>query len=117
MDQSVKFMLPYPPSINTYYRTYQGRMLISKKGREYRKLVEEELVGTAVVNGRVAVEIRIFPPDRRRRDLDNVQKALLDAIEHAGVIEDDSMVDDLHTIRGEVLSGGMAVVTITSMPE
>ena len=50
------------------------------------------------------------------RDLDNVQKALLDSIEHAGVIEDDSMIDDLHTIRKEVIpSAGKVIVTITSI--
>jgi crossover junction endodeoxyribonuclease RusA len=111
----LKIMLPYPPSINSYYRTFRGRMLISKKGREYRVRVAEELIGVSPVTGRVAVEIDVFPPDRRRRDLDNVQKALLDAIEHAGIIEDDSMIDDLHTIRGDVLAGGMVTVTITPL--
>ncbi len=113
MDKSINFLLPYPPSINTYYRTFRGRVLISKQGRVYRKTVEEELAGVSTVHGRVAVEIRVFPPDRRRRDLDNVQKPLLDAIEHAGVIEDDSMIDDLHTIRGEQIPDGVVSITIT----
>ena len=108
--------LPYPPSINSYYRTFRGRMLISAKGREYRKVVGAELDGVGMVAGRVAVSILVYPPDRRRRDLDNVQKALLDSIEHAGVIEDDSMIDDLHTIRREVIpSAGKVIVTITSI--
>ena len=34
-----------------------------------------------------------FPPDRRRRDLDNLLKPALDALQHAGVYEDDSQVD------------------------
>ena len=48
-------VLPYPPSINSYYRTFRGRMLISAKGREYRKVVEVELDGVGSVAGRVAV--------------------------------------------------------------
>lgn len=116
VKQQVKFMLPYPPSINSYYRMYRNRMLISKGGREYRKLVGAELAGVSPVPGRVAVEITVMPPDRRRRDLDNVQKALLDSIEHAGIIEDDSMIDDLHTTRGDTLPpDGIVVVTITAI--
>jgi len=34
-------------------------------------------------------------PDRRRRDLDNLLKSLLDAITHAGIWDDDSQVKHL----------------------
>ncbi|NBW22487.1 MAG: RusA family crossover junction endodeoxyribonuclease, partial [Caulobacteraceae bacterium] len=40
--------------------------------------------------GSVRVVIEAFPPDRRKRDLDNILKSLLDALTHAGVWEDDS---------------------------
>jgi hypothetical protein len=30
------------------------------------------------------MSIIVHPPDRRRRDIDNVQKALLDALQHGG---------------------------------
>jgi Holliday junction resolvase RusA-like endonuclease len=33
-----------------------------------------------------------FPPDARRRDIDNYNKALFDALTHAGIWEDDSQV-------------------------
>lgn len=29
-------ILPWPPSVNTYWRTFRGRMLISAHGRDYR---------------------------------------------------------------------------------
>jgi crossover junction endodeoxyribonuclease RusA len=38
------------------------------------------------------VEILLFPPDARRRDIDNYNKALFDALTHAGIWEDDSQV-------------------------
>jgi Holliday junction resolvase RusA-like endonuclease len=41
---------------------------------------------------RVAVSIVAFPPDNRTRDLDNILKALLDSLQHAGVIPDDNDV-------------------------
>ena len=39
------------------------------------------------------------PPDRRRRDLDNLYKCLFDALGHAGVYEDDSQIDMQETYR------------------
>jgi crossover junction endodeoxyribonuclease RusA len=42
-----------------------------------------------------------FPPDRRRRDLDNLLKPTLDALQHGGVYEDDSQVDLLVVRRCE----------------
>ena len=52
------------------------------------------------------------PPDRRRRDLDNILKALLDSIVHAGVIEDDSQIDEIQITRGDVVADGAVVVRI-----
>jgi crossover junction endodeoxyribonuclease RusA len=111
-EKELKFDLPWPPSINRYYRTYQGRMLISKDGREYRARVAEELDGVEQIPGRLSVEIHAFPPDRRRRDLDNIQKALLDSIEHAGVIEDDANIDYLLTIRKRIVQYGSVTVCL-----
>jgi crossover junction endodeoxyribonuclease RusA len=57
-----------------------------------------------------------FPPDRRRRDLDNIQKPVLDALEHAAVYEDDSQIDLLITRRREVTSPGRIEVRLSEMP-
>jgi crossover junction endodeoxyribonuclease RusA len=51
-------------------------------------------------------------PDRYRRDLDNVCKAMLDALGHAGVYQDDSQIDRLEIVRGAVRAPGAAVVMI-----
>jgi crossover junction endodeoxyribonuclease RusA len=42
-----------------------------------------------------------YPPDHRRRDIDNLIKATADALQHAGVYEDDSQVDLLVVRRCE----------------
>lgn len=93
--------LPFPPSLNTYYRTFMGRILISKDGREYRKRVAQLMFldRARESHGRLAVEIRAYPPDKRRRDLDNMMKAALDALTHAGAWGDDSQIDDLRIVR------------------
>jgi len=58
------------------------------------------------------VRIDAYPPDKRRRDLDNIQKALLDALVHADVIEDDSLIDALSIQRHEAKEEGEVIVRI-----
>ena len=118
----IQLELPWPPSVNSYWRTFQGRMIISKSGREYRKAVQALLMplGQAIrqhATDRLAVLLQAYPPDRRRRDLDNIGKALLDALAAAGVYEDDSQIDDFHVIRRRVVSGGKVLVAINVMEE
>jgi len=57
-----------------------------------------------------------FPPDRRRRDLDNLMKSTQDALEHAGVYEDDGQIDLLSVQRRSVLPDGQIVVSIEPLP-
>ena len=52
--------------------------------------------------GRLRVEVVAHAPDHRRRDLDNLHKATLDALEHAAVYADDGQIDDLRIRRGDV---------------
>lgn len=108
------YELPYPPSANTYYRHVGAKVLISRDGRGYRKTVGQLLLlaGARSLSGPLAVEVDLYPPDRRRRDLDNTQKAMLDALQHAGLYEDDSQIVDLHLRRMEPKAGGLAVVRI-----
>ncbi len=97
----VKLELPYPPSINHYFSYYQGRPVLSKDARSYRHLVRRIAIANGVkpLMGPLAVRIEIYPPDDRRRDCDNVQKAILDALQHAGAFWDDSQVVWLLSIK------------------
>jgi len=58
------------------------------------------------------VRVVVRPPDGRRRDLDNVGKALLVALEHAGAYRDDAQIDRLLLERGEVVPLGGVTVEI-----
>lgn len=53
---------------------------------------------------RFGVQMKFYFPDRRRRDLDNGVKAVLDGLQHhksvPGVFRDDSQVDAFSCIRG-----------------
>lgn len=111
----MKLQLPYPPSINHYWRKWRNRMVISTEGRAYREHVYL-LVAQAglhkALTCRLSVIIDVYPPDKRRRDIDNIQKPLLDALGHAGVYEDDSQIDVLWTTRCPVVAGGKVVVEV-----
>ena len=65
---------------------------------------------------RLAVKVEVYPPDRRRRDIDNVQKPILDALEKGQAYEDDSQIDLLISQRCNLVRGGAVVVRATDYP-
>ncbi len=108
----IELTLPWPPSTNTYWRTFQGRMIISAKGREYRKAVADQVLiqrGAKSLAGKLVVEIEAWRPDNRRRDLDNLLKAALDGCTHAGVWVDDSNIVDLRIYWAEHIGGMLKI--------
>ena len=114
----MRFELPWPPSINRYYRHVGFRTLISREGRAFRRNVCALLAGGRgpMVVGRLALCMDAFPPDRRVRDLDNIQKPVLDAMQHAGVYRDDSQVDLLVTRRCRLRESGRLLIRLDEMP-
>lgn len=110
----IELTLPWPPTVNTYWRSFNGRVLISAKGREYRKAVADQVLiqrAAKHIDYAVMVEIKAYRPDRRRRDLDNLLKALLDSMTHAGVMEDDALIEDLRVYWADEI-GGMVKINI-----
>jgi len=107
--------LPYPPSVNTYWRANGKRRFISKAGMEFKQAVQDYVIDNAVPKlgtSRLSVDIVLCPRSRRICDIDNVLKSILDSLMDAGVYEDDSQVDDLHIVRGQPVKGGAAIVVI-----
>ena len=111
--------LPYPPSINHYWRRVGPRTLISREGRRFRQRVMAILAAFHIrpLAGNLAVHVKVFPPDRRRRDIDNVLKSLLDALEHGGAFHDDSQVTDLRAKKLRPIAGGKVIVRIKGTEE
>ncbi len=109
--------LPFPPTVNNYYVKTQRGVFISHKGRKYRdevmQAVAEQIGEMAPIDERMLVEIILFPPDKRRRDVDNYNKAMLDAITQTGFWLDDSLIDQLFNYRGVTKKGGQAYIRIT----
>jgi len=106
--------LPYPPSINHYWRRVGHHTLISRTGRAFRAEVVAILAQRRVraLDGPLEIEIDLHPPDRRRRDVDNALKSLLDALQHGGAYADDSQVVRLSIIKCPPVEGGKTIVRI-----
>ena len=91
-----EFDLPWPPSVNRYYRHVGPRVLISRDGRKYRMMTVSQLGGRfPKLTGRLRVSAEFYPPDARRRDLDNLLKCTQDSLQAAGLFEDDSQIKSL----------------------
>jgi crossover junction endodeoxyribonuclease RusA len=110
----IRLTLPWPPSTNTYYRNVGARTLLSQQGREYAVAVAHAVIeqGSPSIEGRLWIHIKLHPPDRRARDIDNFVKATIDAIKKAEAYEDDEQVDLLTVERCEIVAGGRADVMI-----
>ena len=113
----VEFDLPWPPSVNNYYRHVGPRVLISRAGRKYRTMAVSRLGGLKKLSGAVSLSLECYPPDRRRRDLDNLLKCLQDSITAAGVLEDDSQIRRLQMEMLEPIEGGLVHVRLETLPE
>jgi crossover junction endodeoxyribonuclease RusA len=108
--------LPYPPSVNTYWRANGKRRFISKEGQLFKLAVQAYCFREKIESfgdSRLNVYISIHPRSKRRFDLDNCLKAILDAMMSAGVYDDDSQIDFLSIKRAEPRLGGAAMVVIT----
>ncbi|MBM5575818.1 RusA family crossover junction endodeoxyribonuclease [Deefgea sp. CFH1-16] len=108
--------------MNSYWRHVGEKVLISEKGRAYRKAVIDciwQVVGAKQFgDARVAVTLQLIPPDRRKRDIDNFNKALFDALSHAGIWNDDEQIDDLHVIKQPAnKTAAMVRVVITDLAQ
>jgi crossover junction endodeoxyribonuclease RusA len=106
--------LPHPPSVNHYWRRVGSKTLISREGRRFRERVVATFAAhsTQPLAGDLDVEVDVYPPDNRRRDIDNVAKALLDALQHGGAYADDGQIVRLTITRCPVTPGGKSVVRI-----
>lgn len=112
----ISFVLPFPPSVNTYYRRGAHAMYMSKAGRKFKTEVAD-IVSQSKQNklgsARICVNMVIWPRDRRKFDIDNRIKSVLDSLQDAGLFDCDSQVDELTVVRGnKIVPGGCVKVVI-----
>ena len=107
--------LPFPPSMNTYWRNFRGRTILSPAGRKFKEDVADYVAEYRVPKlgeAKLRISMVLFPRDKRKIDIDNRIKCVLDALQDAGVFDDDFQVDELSIVRGKPIKGGAIRVLI-----
>ena len=107
---TARFELPLPPGINQQYATVNGRRILSKASRKYKKEVAKAIrrlraeghlcdtLVTALRQGFVGLFIDYYFETPLRRDLDGGLKITQDAICDALGINDNRVVD-IHLVK------------------
>ena len=107
--------MPYPPTVNTYYTVDRGRKILSRKGRAYKKeaiICLYQQCAPKGLEGPYAICISVRPPDKRKRDIDNLIKPLFDSLVEYGAISDDSEVIDLRIRKFNQIKSGSVEILI-----
>lgn len=111
-----EFTLPWPPSVNGYWRSFMGRQIISKRGREYVKQVENVMRDLGLhgegLDCPLSVSIKLNPPTLRKYDVDNFSKGVFDALSKCGYWVDDDIVQSLTVTKGSKQKGGNVFVRV-----
>jgi crossover junction endodeoxyribonuclease RusA len=93
---------------------------LSEAGRQYREDAVAAWLSSGAcrqrLDGRLAIRLDLVFPDARNRDVDNVCKAVLDAIGHAGGYGDDSQIKLLIVRHVDTAAPGWVDVTLGPMP-
>lgn len=112
-----EFTLPWPPSVNGYWRSFGGRQIISKRGREYVKSVNDAMSELGLcgelLTQPLSVSIELNPPTLRRYDIDNFTKGVFDALSKCEFWVDDEQVVSLSIKKGVKTPPGNVVVQVS----
>lgn len=113
--RTITFDIPWPPSINHYYHRARRSTFLSQRAKAYRKEVwvcaakAFALWNTSKV---LTINIRLHAPKNVRvYDVDNFNKAILDALQGV-VYKNDKQITVLVVEKREACIGGKAQVTI-----
>lgn len=93
-----------------------GRRHLSKAGRQYRKNVYAQVLEQLGIfkpfKAPLFVTIGLYLPDKRKRDIDNVIKAIFDALVYSSVLIDDDQVVGLTAFKLPSFKPGSCMVSI-----
>lgn len=131
MTEAYLLTLPWPPSVNDYWLPAKRTVKAGKSaGKVYisKRLGPEAIAFRATVvehtrrghrppprlTGRLSIFVMARPPRlNRTRDLDNIWKSLLDALQFAEVVLNDSQFDEIRMIRWNPEDDGNVTLAIS----
>lgn len=118
----IELRLPWPPSVNDYWGSFVPpgtrtvRRFLTEKAKKFREDVGWLVIQAGrprfAADAEILLDITLHPPTRQRRDADNFNKGVWDALEHAEVFADDAQVQSYRVTKGAVVSGGAVIVKI-----
>lgn len=131
--KTVELTLPWPPSVNSYKRP--GRISRTKLGKIYQQRVDTP--DTKLFYWKVAMKIRAmmtheglksfsgdtilslgieaYPPDAKRRDIDNICKVLIDSLQKGKLFPDDYQIARLLVVRKSIVAEGKVIVRVSEI--
>tara|TARA_S200002703_G_scaffold133874_2_gene122166 strand:- start:380 stop:820 length:441 start_codon:yes stop_codon:yes gene_type:complete len=126
--KTIKLILPWPPTVNSYYVSGKRGVYLSKKGKEFKWIVQQ-IIGPRFgplfsEEDRVTLWVNAYVPDERTRDIDNLGKAILDSLEGdfnkekktfhwGGLYKNDSQIDDFRIVRCEKDPEGKGYIEVS----
>lgn len=111
----IMLSIPYPPSGNHMWKHAKGKHYLTDQARRYYEQVAWIIKSSGLAMGledRLLVEVDIYPPDKRKRDLSNVIKVVEDACTKAGLWQDDSQIDRLVLQRMPPIKDGAIALRV-----
>ena len=125
----ITLTLPFPPSDNSYKNI--GRLTKTKNGKLLQMRVNSPqtkqfywnvwvkihaLMASEGVksfgSAPIYLEVDVYPPDNRRRDITNILKVLNDSLERGGLFDDDFQIARLLIQRCGIVEQGQVIVRI-----
>ena len=113
-DTMQVYLLPFPPSVNRLWRFSGPRMYRTKVYTEWAddavRHLQQQQAPSSPIDYPVALELAVGRPDARKRDIDNVNKAVLDLLEHVQILENDHHVHDLRSYWSDQVVGVQVII-------
>jgi crossover junction endodeoxyribonuclease RusA len=122
--KTYSFNLPYPPSQNHIWRNGQKRTYLTAKAKIWHHHAKKALEALKLTNEGIDAPVRVTlilqAPDKRKRDVHNLHKIVLDALTECNFWTDDSLVEDCRQIWAhrwdkslpKVVKGGSCLVKV-----
>lgn len=116
----MRLPLPFPVSVNAMYRNVRGVGRVkSKRYKAWNAEAHAMNTGTTMhqIEGPFNAEIVVGRPDKRKRDLDNLAKCVLDLAVSWGLVEDDHLLTSLKMEWSDTMKGAVLYLSEAEVPQ
>lgn len=98
---------------NSYYRIYRNRYCISHQGQQFRENIKEYFnrFDKFKFDKPISISFEFYFKDNRKRDLDNMMKAIIDSCKDI-LFVDDSLIYELKAIKKLGSSNDKIIINI-----